>query len=81
MQKRLIEFAEKLGVQINWSHELESLEQSDDEVSVKFTNGVQETFSFVVGCDGLHSNTRKLIFGEHPALYTGLSMVIASHLP
>ena len=75
LQKRLVEFAQKLGIPINFGHKLEKLEQAEDSVTVTFANGVQETFSFVVGCDGLHSNTRSCLFGEMPADYTGLSQV------
>ena len=75
MQERLIEFAEKQGIPVKWGYQLESLEQDDEQVTVKFANGVQESFSFVIGCDGLHSDTRKSLFGEQRANYTGLSMV------
>ncbi|KIP01125.1 hypothetical protein PHLGIDRAFT_131362 [Phlebiopsis gigantea 11061_1 CR5-6] len=73
MLNRLVEFAERSGVPVVWGHKLETLVQHDDSVTVTFSNGVQETFSFVVGCDGLHSNTRTCLFGEQPATYTGLS--------
>lgn len=73
MLKRLVEFAERAGVPVVWGHKLESLVQDNDSVTITFSNGVQETFSFVIGCDGLHSNTRTCLFGEQPATYTGLS--------
>lgn len=75
MLERLVEFALKSGVPVVWGHKLESLAQSDESVTVTFSNGVQETFSFIVGCDGLHSNTRTCLFGVQPATYTGLSHV------
>lgn len=75
LQQRLVEFAEKAGVPFKWGYKLESLQQDDESVTVSFANGTQETFSFVVGCDGLHSNTRGCLFGEHPATYVGLCMV------
>lgn len=75
IQQKLIGFAEKVGVRVFWGHNLESLEQGDDDVTATFTNGVKETFSFVVGSDGLHSKTRAILFGEQPATYTGLSQV------
>ncbi|EKM52862.1 uncharacterized protein PHACADRAFT_100160 [Phanerochaete carnosa HHB-10118-sp] len=73
LHKRLTEFAKKLGIPVNFGHKLEKLEQTEDSVTVTFANGVQETFSFVVGCDGLHSNTRSCLFGETSADYTGVS--------
>ena len=76
LQERLIQFAEKSGIPVRWEHQLESLEQDDEHVTVTFTNGVKETFSFVIGCDGIRSSTRKAIFGEEPPpAYTGISMV------
>lgn len=75
MQKTTIGFAEKAGVRVYWGHKLETLEQDKDSVTVTFSNGVKEKFSFVVGCDGLHSSTRACIIGEQPATYTGLSQV------
>ncbi|EKM53970.1 uncharacterized protein PHACADRAFT_257500 [Phanerochaete carnosa HHB-10118-sp] len=73
LHKRLAEFAQKLGIPIKYGHKLEKLEQTEDSVTVTFANGVQETFSFVIGCDGLHSKTRSCLFGESPADYTGLA--------
>lgn len=58
-----------------WGHKLEAIEQGEDSVTVTCANGVKETFSFVIGCDGLHSNTRICIFDEQPASYTGLTQV------
>lgn len=77
LHKRLTEFAKKLGIPVNFGHKLERLEQAEDSVTVAFANGVLETFSFVVGCDGLHSNTRSCLFGDTPADYTGVSQVRA----
>lgn len=75
LQRRLVEFAEKNGVCINWGHQLETFEQNEDNVLATFSNGVQESFSFIVGCDGLHSNVRKCLFGDQPARYLGISQV------
>ena len=75
LQRKIVEFAEKSGVEFKWSHHLESLEQNENSVTGIFANGVKETFSFVVGCDGLHSNTRVSLFGQQPAEYTGMSQV------
>ena len=70
--KRLAEFTEKSGIPIHRGHMLNSLEQEDEAVIVSFTNGVKEKFSFIVGCDGTHSNTRACLFGREPATYTGV---------
>ena len=75
LQRRLLEFAQTAGVEIKWGHKLESLTQDNEGVDVTFSDGSRERFSFVIGCDGLHSNTRKALFGGQPADYTGIAMV------
>lgn len=73
--KTLTTYTEKAGVLLRWGHNMESLEQTENGVKVRFTNGVEEEGSFVVGCDGLHSNIRKALFGYAKADFTGLACV------
>ncbi|GJE94995.1 FAD-dependent monooxygenase [Phanerochaete sordida] len=73
LHARLVEYAARLGVPVKFGHKLARLEQDAEGVTMVFSNGATETASFVVGCDGLHSNTRSCLFGETPADYTGLS--------
>lgn len=80
LQRAVVEFAQREGVQFHWGHKLESLEQKEEDVTVTFANGIKESFSFVVGCDGLHSNTRQCLFGTVPADYTGLTQVCVLHV-
>ena len=75
LQEELNAFAEKLGIPVKWGHELATLEQDEGGVNVTFTNGAKESFDFVVGCDGLGSKTREILFGDQRADYTGLAMV------
>ena len=46
-------------------------------MTVRFANGATDTAAFVVGCDGLHSDTRRALFGEEAAAFTGLARVSA----
>jgi salicylate hydroxylase len=71
----LIDTAEKHGIEIRWGHQAIEFEQSEDSVEVTFANGIKDTASFVVGCDGLHSNTRIALFGKEKASFTGLVQV------
>ncbi|RJL32756.1 FAD-dependent monooxygenase [Bailinhaonella thermotolerans] len=50
----------------------------DGEVS--FENGAPRRFDLVVGADGLHSNVRRLVFGEESAFsaYIGAYLAVAS---
>ncbi|KAF8318178.1 FAD/NAD(P)-binding domain-containing protein [Clavulina sp. PMI_390] len=52
----------------------------EETVTVRFTNGVMDTASFVVGCDGLHSNTRAALFGREKANFTGMTQM-GGHSP
>jgi salicylate hydroxylase len=79
-RRLIVQTAKDHGVDIYWEHSLVSLEQVADEVRVKFENGHTDTASFVIGCDGLHSNTRASIFGREKADFTGLTQVWVIHL-
>lgn len=49
----------------------ESIRQDENEVHVRFSDGAEETFDVVFGCDGIRSQTRRLLFGELPLRETG----------
>jgi 2-polyprenyl-6-methoxyphenol hydroxylase-like FAD-dependent oxidoreductase len=49
--------------------------QEEDFVTAIFENGQFAKGSFAVGCDGLHSKTRAVLFGNETAEYTGLTQV------
>ncbi|KAG2046341.1 FAD/NAD(P)-binding domain-containing protein [Suillus hirtellus] len=74
-QQLLIDTAQRHGVEIKWGHQAIEFEQSEDAVEVTFANGTKDTASFVVGCDGLHSNTRIALFGKEKARFTGMVRV------
>ena len=71
----LVDFAEKTGVPVHFNHQVVALEQGPDSVTVTFADGNKDTGSFVIGCDGLHSNTRIALFGKEEAQFTGLVQV------
>jgi len=74
--RRLIaQTAKDHGVDIHWEHTLVSLEQNNDEVTLNFDNGHTDNASFVIGCDGIHSNTRGSIFGHEKPDFTGFIQV------
>ena len=78
--RALVEQAELRGIPINWGHHLQSLEElTNDCVELSFANGRIARASFVVGCDGLHSNTRSALFGDMLPDYTGLVQVSSTH--
>ncbi|MEU0846191.1 FAD-dependent monooxygenase [Streptomyces sp. NPDC005962] len=51
------------GVEYLFDDSIASLAQGPDEVAVTFRGGVSRTFDLVVAADGVHSSTRRLVFG------------------
>jgi 2-polyprenyl-6-methoxyphenol hydroxylase-like FAD-dependent oxidoreductase len=49
----------------------DSITSISDGGDVTFENGPGQQFDIVVGADGLHSNVRKLVFGEVESTYIG----------
>ncbi|KAI0365646.1 FAD/NAD-P-binding domain-containing protein [Pilatotrama ljubarskyi] len=72
LQHTLIAHAKECSVPIVFGHQLVSFEETAEAVTVTFTNGNSDTASFLVGCDGLHSNTRQCLFGKEHPTFTGL---------
>ncbi|UKT64670.1 FAD-dependent monooxygenase [Pedobacter mucosus] len=54
----------KNDVEFIFSDRIIDLTESEDGIIASFQQGKQETYHFVVGCDGLHSGVRNLWFGE-----------------
>ncbi|MGW1176509.1 FAD-dependent monooxygenase [Kitasatospora sp. NPDC002543] len=51
------------GVEYRFGDSIETLVQHTEGVDVRFRGGAERSFDLVVGADGLHSNTRRLVFG------------------
>ena len=73
--QHLVDAAEIQGIPVHWDHRLVDIEQSDRGVNAIFANGFTDTGSFLVGCDGLHSVTRTVLFGEEPITFLGFTQV------
>ena len=50
-------------VEIRFGRSLTAVTQTSDAVTVTFDDGNRETFDLLIGADGIHSNTRGLVFG------------------
>lgn len=71
----LREAAQRNGIPITFGKRLQSLETNATEgaVTAHFTDSSTATGDFIVGCDGIHSRTRKCILPDAPPpTYTGL---------
>ncbi|KAM5543852.1 hypothetical protein V8D89_002469 [Ganoderma adspersum] len=71
--RTLVEEARRRGVPVVFGHQLVGVEEAGVDVRVRFANGKTDTGSFVVGCDGLHSDRRRALFGEEAASFTGMA--------
>lgn len=54
------------------------LEQRNDGVEVAFESGLLRRFDFVIGADGLHSDVRRLEFGEERRFESYLGYMVAA---
>ncbi|KAJ7034688.1 hypothetical protein C8F04DRAFT_1100636 [Mycena alexandri] len=61
------------GIEIHFERQVVAVEQTDEYARVRLNTGETDTASFVVGCDGLHSNVRIALFGKEEATFTGLT--------
>ena len=67
-------------VEVKWSTNPETKSALIDQLGQRYllrerlTHGV-----FLVGCDGLHSATRNVLFGEEPTTFLGLTQVRCAH--
>lgn len=51
-------------LEIRYSTELVSLRDQGAQIEVELSVGTSESFDFVIGADGIHSRTRRLVFGD-----------------
>ncbi|PYH70922.1 FAD-dependent oxidoreductase [Aspergillus vadensis CBS 113365] len=79
---------QKHGVPLYEGYQLENIHENAHQVTAYFTNGESMTGSFLIGCDGIKSSTRKLLLSqkagivEGPPTFTGLIQVAGiSKLP
>jgi 2-polyprenyl-6-methoxyphenol hydroxylase-like FAD-dependent oxidoreductase len=55
--------ATKDGTEYRFNSRVEELDQNEDAVEVRLSDGTTLTTDLVVGCDGPHSAVRRLVFG------------------
>ncbi len=68
LRKDLLDILRKAApdVPLRLGNGLEHLEQRDGRVNVRFSDGATGVYDAVIGADGIHSKTRRIIFGEEP---------------
>ena len=56
---------------IHLNKEIESCKESDNRVTLKFTDGTIAEGDMLIGADGIHSRVRAYLLGQTPARFTG----------
>jgi 2-polyprenyl-6-methoxyphenol hydroxylase-like FAD-dependent oxidoreductase len=71
--KAMLRVAEQLpAVQILYGKKMTKIEEGDDQVCVYFEDGRNYTADLVLGCDGIHSATRRmLVEADRKPVYSG----------
>lgn len=57
--------------EIRFNTSVESLVQDENVAKVTFSDGTESEYDLVVGADGIHSSTRRMVFGEADMYKTG----------
>lgn len=63
----LRERAEREGIPVEFGKRLAELEEGREAVRAVFEDGTEASSTLLVGCDGVHSRTRRLLFADAPA--------------
>lgn len=64
-------------VPIRFGTSINRLEVQDDAVEVEFSNGKSDSFDLVIGAGGIHSNVRKLLWGDESEFSRYLGFYVA----
>ena len=64
LQKILTEGANEAGAKIRVGTSVAALDDRGDHVHIRFSDNREADYEFVIGCDGVYSETRHLLFGE-----------------
>lgn len=67
----------KDNVPIRFSSSITKLDVQPDAVEVELSNGKSETYDLVIGADGIHSNVRKLLWGDESQFNRFLGFYVA----
>ncbi|KAK6535724.1 hypothetical protein TWF694_002173 [Orbilia ellipsospora] len=73
VQGALLAKVAECGIEVQFSKQLESIEQNSESITAFFADGTSVTGDILIGCDGTHSAVRKCIDPDRKPIYTGLS--------
>ena len=69
--------ASRQGVEYIYGDTITAVDEQPDSVAVTFQHAPPRRFGIVVGADGLHSNVRRLVFGDEPTFLRQLGVGLA----
>jgi 2-polyprenyl-6-methoxyphenol hydroxylase-like FAD-dependent oxidoreductase len=78
LERILYERAQAVGVPVAFGRSITALEDGGEAVRVTFDDGGEESHALVVGADGVHSNVRRLAFGEDERFSRFLGYYVAA---
>ncbi|WP_433223504.1 FAD-dependent monooxygenase [Dactylosporangium sp. CS-047395] len=53
-------------VRYRFGDQITAVDQDETGVDVRFAGGTAERYDLLIGCDGVHSGVRRLVFGDDP---------------
>lgn len=62
------------GVRIRMGVTATAIDNGPDSATVRFSDGSTDTYDLVIGADGVYSQVRSLVMGDHKPRYTGQSV-------
>jgi len=75
---RVLYDATAADVEYVFGDAIATITETGDGVQVTFDKGAPRRFALVIGADGLHSATRRMVFGETPLTHLGAYMSICT---
>ncbi len=74
---RIFYEATRHDVEYLFDDSITSIRQDDEGAQVTFERGAPRTFDLVIGADGLHSNVRRLVFGDEARFTRDMGCYVA----
>ena len=71
LHEKLAQLVAAEGVNVRMGTTVETIDDGEDTVRIGFTDGTTGEFDLVVGCDGIHSKVRAMVFGVAKPEYSG----------